>query len=197
MRTLILVFCLALAAMADNLTMPCTVERNGQAPVKVDSKSKLGTEVWQFLTPKGSGQLTLRSGKVWRTFKLDQGKVQVSSSDGQKAAMSIDDATLYMMGELKKIPGADLATCKINERNLGTGLEMYGMDHKGQYPARLSEIVPAYIREIPKCGGKDTYSTTYRVSKGGFELGCQSDHKAEGCPAGFPKYTSEKGLILK
>lgn len=197
MRILTLIFCLALAAGADNLTMPCNVERSGQPPLKVVSKSKLGTEVWKFLTPKGSGELTLRSGKAWRTFKLNGGKVQVTSSDGKPTGMSIDEATLYMMGELKKIPGADLTTCKSNEKNLGTALEMYSVDHQGKYPARMSELVPNYLRELPKCDGKDSYSTTYRPLKNGFEFGCTSDHKAEGCPAGFPKYTSQKGLILK
>ena len=92
-----------------------------------------------------------------------------------------------------------LTACKSNLKNIGTACEMWATDHQGRYPDRLEVLVPDYLRSIPECprAGLDTYSQTYRISRGGLFYGVC-------CGGGFhgnvklkpnhPSYNSVLGL---
>lgn len=86
--------------------------------------------------------------------------------------------------------------CSSNLKNIATALEMYATDHQGRYPAKLSELAPAYLKSIPECpaAGSDSYSATYKHSDKPytFTVACQGDHHGQG--ADLPSYSSETGI---
>ena len=53
--------------------------------------------------------------------------------------------------------------CPSNLKNLATATQMYATDHKGAYPANLSQLVPDYLRELPQCLGGKAVSREARV----------------------------------
>lgn len=98
-------------------------------------------------------------------------------------------------------PGAGEGQCATNMKNLATALEMESTDHQGRYPMGLSDISPqnltsARLEKLPSCpvSGKD-YVYERREQPDGYTITCGADHSGDGLAAGFPYYTSEKGLV--
>ncbi|HEY4003474.1 MAG TPA: hypothetical protein VGO93_31695, partial [Candidatus Xenobia bacterium] len=111
-------------------------------------------------------------------------------------------AAVMMPNVLRARAQAQLVACESNEKHLGIALEMYASEHEGHYPDRLSQLVPAYLKQMPSCpaAGHDSYSATYRhrvKPKEGYSLHCGGhNHQDAAMPVSFPQYTSERGLIL-
>ena len=102
--------------------------------------------------------------------------------------------------------GGPLTACKSNCKNLATALEMYASDNQGQYPPRLSWLIPGrYLNRIPTCPaeGRDTYSASYRVTTraGRFSFCCRGDNHRKSYQGldrdsrNFPAYDSDLGLL--
>lgn len=93
-----------------------------------------------------------------------------------------------------------VSACQSNLKNLATALEMWSSDHRGRYPKRLDQLVPTYLREIPRCpvAHHDTYSHNYRSwsNPDDYILCCTGAHHVAvlGGP-NLPAYTAEAGLI--
>lgn len=90
----------------------------------------------------------------------------------------------------------DIARVKVaqsNLSNIGAGLDLWQKDHGGQYPARLSELEPNYLRQVPKApSGEWVYrrgsdGKSYRVAAAG------QPFQEAGIP-GSLAYSSQGGL---
>ena len=97
-----------------------------------------------------------------------------------------------------------LAACESNLKNIGTALEMWSADHKGQFPHNLSDLTEGenggYLPELPVCpaAGQDTYSVSYKRSPDGkrFTIYCSGEnHIIADILKDKPAFDSEKGLI--
>lgn len=98
------------------------------------------------------------------------------------------------------VPRLTLMACRSNLKNIGTALEMWSVDHHGQYPTSLPQLKPDYFKQIPTCPSvnRDTYSAAYTMTRNPdtYAVGCKgSNHTSEGAPPNFPRYTSTQGLI--
>ena len=107
--------------------------------------------------------------------------------------------------------------CQSNLKNLGTALEMHWCDHQEKYPAKLEDLKPEYLREIPQCinGIKEntTASRFYRKFRGigadgyAYEVSEDRDaytmycvgnnHYTLGVSENYPQYNNISGLIPK
>ena len=93
-----------------------------------------------------------------------------------------------------------LVACASNIMNIKTAVEMYKIDNK-RYPPSLRVLVGKYLRKIPTCpaaGGRDTYSPSYKVYRGGkyFIIYCSGDyHRDAGLPSNYPRYDSRIGKV--
>ncbi|MCD4786179.1 MAG: hypothetical protein K8T10_20345 [Candidatus Eremiobacteraeota bacterium] len=98
--------------------------------------------------------------------------------------------------------------CQSNCKNIGTALEMYSTDNKGEYPDDLEYLVPDYLRAIPTCAsfGDDTYSKSYESkasdetesikNSSAYTFYCSGqNHKAVGVTGNYPQYNSREGLV--
>ena len=92
-------------------------------------------------------------------------------------------AVLMMLSQRtpRPAPNPDPADCEQNKCRIVRALTDYASDHPHEaYPDNLSELVPRYLRSIPKCpqAKADTYSACYHVSceNGYCTLGCSVGH---------------------
>ncbi len=93
--------------------------------------------------------------------------------------------------------------CQSNCKNMGTALELYAKDHKGNFPEKLEMLVPDYLRAIPTCASSRTnkdYIFSYRCSPNhdAYTFYCAGhNHKWVGVGKNYPQYNSREGLIAK
>ena len=94
--------------------------------------------------------------------------------------------------------------CPGNLQNIATACEMFSCDNQGRYPQKLGDLVPKYLKELPKCptAGKDTYSESYVVNNTPhpqlFTMCCSGkNHSKEELGENLPSYNSTAGLVLK
>jgi competence protein ComGC len=107
----------------------------------------------------------------------------------------------YLRG---KQQGSITPTCRHNLKNIGSALELYTIDHEGNYPEKLSDLTPDYVAMIWKCdrAGTDTYSKSYQVFNDprqkihAYTFYCQGEHHCPELEANFPQYTSKNGLTM-
>jgi competence protein ComGC len=92
--------------------------------------------------------------------------------------------------------------CQSYSKNICTALQAYADDNGGQYPAKLKDLIPGYMPNLPVC--KDTkensYESTYTVSTNpdAYTFWCSCGKFRKSIVTGnFPQYTSEKGMIVK
>ena len=93
--------------------------------------------------------------------------------------------------------------CQSNFKNMGTALEYYAEEHKGQYPEKLEMLTPGYIRAIPTCPSAFTnagYINSYHTSSNfeAYTFYCAGNNHA-GVQAGrnYPRYDSISGLTSR
>jgi hypothetical protein len=92
--------------------------------------------------------------------------------------------------------GEKLTICKENLKQLSLSLERYSIDHHGSYPAALSELVPTYLDEIPRCPGGGSYSYQREVRLKTWVLKCRGcAHNGAGLRADFPALYPVKGIV--
>lgn len=109
-------------------------------------------------------------------------------------------ALLAVVGPVRTGCGGMGTACRSNLKNVGTALAMYADDFGGRYPARLSQLVPNYLRTIPTCpsAGEDTYSAAFASTPAAYTVVCAGrNHRAVDLPANYPQYTSESGLVAR
>lgn len=98
-----------------------------------------------------------------------------------------------------------LGACrKSSLHSIAVALEMYSKDFDGQYPAKLSQLQPDYLRQIPMCPENES-SYNYRTGHVGdnrdgrsenyFILNCEHGHSGLGGPVVYPQYDSHNGGI--
>lgn len=90
-----------------------------------------------------------------------------------------------------------LAACRSNLRNIGTALEMYGVDNEGKYPESLDALTPDYLRTLPLCPTDEAQSYHYERGAEGedpYVVNCVG-HQHPTLKPGSPKYSSSEGII--
>ena len=97
-----------------------------------------------------------------------------------------------------------LALCEKNCMEIGTALNNYANAHNGIYPEKLSQLVPNYLKKIPKCPAKfkDTYSKSYKsYNFPGLKYCkfccCGKNHTGNKIPENFPCFNSYNGMVSK
>jgi hypothetical protein len=80
---------------------------------------------------------------------------------------------------------------------LEKALMEYGREHKGLYPAKLSELTPRYIKTIPTCpqAHKDTYSSSYLAinDRPLYFIACEGNNHPG--PPDTPQTLSDPGFL--
>ena len=111
---------------------------------------------------------------------------------------------VLLIPELLKVEAepADSRCCE-NLRRIDEAMEIYRKHHLGKYPEHLEDLVPYYIGKIPKCEKADThlhYINSYTVSEDykSYTINCRcSRHPVTGKRLNYPRYSSDRGLILR
>jgi competence protein ComGC len=90
-------------------------------------------------------------------------------------------------------------SCKSNEKNIATALEMYACDNQGLYPESMGKLVPNYLKLIPNCPAvqHETYSVSYVVATepDAYTFCCQGEnHPMLRRGQNLPSYNSFEGL---
>lgn len=133
--------------------------------------------------------------------------------------ISIPAIVFFLFITMSVPPGVSnhYLSCQSNLKNLGTALEMHTTDHNKKYPAKLEDLKPEYLREIPQCvkgikenstashfyrkfRGIGTGSYVYEVSEDreAFTMYCSGkNHEPFGVPENYPQYNSVSGLMPK
>jgi serine/threonine protein kinase len=114
--------------------------------------------------------------------------------------------------EKQKIETQSVLSCTSNLFEISMALEAYARDHNGDYPPKLENLVPKYLKSIPTCpsAGRDTYSRSYLVreaednssgkktrgkSKSSYLIYCRGDyHKEAGVDQDRPRLEKGKGI---
>lgn len=123
--------------------------------------------------------------------------------------------TAYMYGQLSTArPRAMLRVCEANCKNISTALEMYASDNDTQYPDRMEQITPDYIKHLPACGenGRCSYADSYRtdMEHQNYTFCCKGDNHIIrirvfdipvtgnlGAMPDYPRYSKKSGLIVR
>jgi len=105
-------------------------------------------------------------------------------------------AAILVPNFLKARAQGQLTACRSNLKNLGTALEMYATDSKGEYPKLLKDVSPRYLKGIPTCPStkNDTYSNSYVCSASNFSLCCKGENHRVDRPD-YPSYNAREGLV--
>lgn len=96
----------------------------------------------------------------------------------------------------RRDPGAALAQCSANLKNVGVALEMYSTDNAGRYPASLAALVPDYLQVLPTCpsAGAETFSASYTrvaIPFDAYTVFCRGDnHRDAGLGSNLPQTSS-------
>ncbi|MFP4497422.1 MAG: hypothetical protein ACLFQV_04360 [Vulcanimicrobiota bacterium] len=100
--------------------------------------------------------------------------------------------------EIISYPGSRLRNCRNNLKEISNSIHLYATDHDGKYPESLNLLAPEYMEVLPACPSaeKDTCSSSYSVIGSEFTVFCSGHHhKKAGAPAGYPLYSTRKGLL--
>jgi hypothetical protein len=70
----------------------------------------------------------------------------------------------FWQDKVRREAEAQFDSCRFQVMTTAGKLKDYSDDHNGRYPVSLSELVPDYYRELPKCpaADRDTFSTPYQ-----------------------------------
>jgi len=102
----------------------------------------------------------------------------------------------------------NLSACAGNLRQLSSVLDMWAMDHQGQYPERLEELVSHYVKDekllICPSAGVNTYFAGYKRIPGvggspdTYVLSCHgANHRNQDVPPDFPQFGSDGALKMQ
>ena len=75
-----------------------------------------------------------------------------------------------------------LKQCRVNLQEIAKAVEKYRRDHANVYPAKLVDLTPKYLDEVPTCAAaenRDTYSPSYRASANSYRLCCSGHNHKE------------------
>jgi hypothetical protein len=90
-------------------------------------------------------------------------------------------------------------TCRQNVANIAGAIRAYADSKGGGYPKDLNELIPDYLRAMPKCPSIsfDTYSMSYQATPTSFTIFCKGDHHKIGWLQlhDEPRYDTEEGLV--
>jgi prepilin-type N-terminal cleavage/methylation domain-containing protein len=121
-------------------------------------------------------------------------------------------AAILVPNFLRARAQGQFTACQSNMKNIGTALEMYSVDHQGEYPADLTagtagagdKLMPDYMATLPQCpaASADTYAGAYvqtRVPADAYSFRCTGGNHTTitGTGTEFPQYSSAKGLTVK
>ncbi len=116
---------------------------------------------------------------------------------------------LYAMqaiGQMNTIVGP--LACEQNLRDLSSVVESFALDHQGTPPAKLEDLIPDYLIDVPACPGAGR--PTYQISTGYFApfnneqdpnyyyLNCFGlHHQDHGLSYDFPGYSKTHKIVYK
>ncbi|MGV8124497.1 MAG: hypothetical protein AB2L14_32515 [Candidatus Xenobiia bacterium LiM19] len=142
------------------------------------------------------------------------GEIDISSYIREVAVAQFDKAAeikkaLGLKGKLG-VEGAEqdrevgrLMLCFANLKSISVALEMYAADKRGRYPDSLRKLMPQYLRTMPRyysAKGEFGFNSAYRLANNGksYVLTCnEGAFTGINVPAGYPRYTPEKGIEMK
>lgn len=110
-------------------------------------------------------------------------------------------AAVLVPNFMRARPRGSGTACKSNLKNIGTALEMYATDFKGDYPRLLGGLTPNYLKTIPTCPAVGSVTYLYVGTNAGnhslYTVVCGGlNHEGMGINApNYPQYTSATGLI--
>lgn len=88
-----------------------------------------------------------------------------------------------------------LHLCQKNLESISYAVSGYAAAHGGHPPARLQQLVPRYLSEVPTCpaAGIDTYTGGYIVAGKRYTNYCLGHNHKPLAPANFPRFGAEVG----
>ncbi len=95
-------------------------------------------------------------------------------------------------------PLSQLTGCHSRLKSISTALEAFSVLNNGKYPKSLAQLTPCYLKTIPCCPATrtDTYSMSYFSNGDAYTFFCSGEgHVRAAEPAGYPRYTSQDGLL--
>jgi serine/threonine protein kinase len=89
--------------------------------------------------------------------------------------------------------------CRKNCEDIAKSLTRYAAEHKGNYPAKMEDLVPGYLQKIPRCPSGGNYQASYKSwNIAGLHycrFCCGTNHTTAGFPPGYPAYNSHDGVM--
>ena len=96
--------------------------------------------------------------------------------------------------------------CRSNVFDLANAIGRYADDHHGHCPAKLEDLVPKYLRELPQCPAAKAQMYDYQLKRGTkpgkgvmvdtFTICCKGyNHTRAEIPADYPRYSSIDGVL--
>lgn len=87
-------------------------------------------------------------------------------------------------------------SCEANLRNIFTACEMYNVDHNGIYPSKLEDLIPEYLKNLPKCPSAEKMTYVYNLKNAkDYTIYCSGENHKDiiGDNEG-PRFNYENGL---
>lgn len=133
--------------------------------------------------PAQGGEIVIEKSRFLVTMTTPDGKVKRATPSAFLEAF-----------ERSRAHG-QLTACKSSLKNIGTALEMYSTDYRGNFPSSLGKLTPNYLKTLPSCpaAGLDTYSGSYSVGANSYLVRCSGKNHTT-LERDFPRYSSLKGL---
>jgi hypothetical protein len=145
---------------------------------------------------------------IGRHFTKDETKRASFKINSILTATSISffifTSAYFIPGLLRMRSCGHYTFCLSNLKNIRDALETYKTDHHGNYPEKLSDLVPTHLSSIPHCpaAGKDSYSKTYQVFNDSendihnYTFYCDGRNHKTIISGNFPQYNSRSGLVI-
>lgn len=102
-----------------------------------------------------------------------------------------------------------LTACQSNLKQIAMAMEMHSTDAAGKYPNSLDELIPTYLKTLPKCPAGGSYRAYFGPDAPGNNTGAEpyknyyyvecfgENHTAADVTGDFPAYSGLVGLMTE
>ncbi len=143
-------------------------------------------------------ELVFQTGERWNTSRL----IPILAVLGVALVLG----SILVPNYLRARTRSSFMTCRSNLRNIGTAIEMYSEEHKGEIPTALGHLTPNYLLSLPECPGAGRANYVLSVGKDApmntsgddqyYFIACQGEnHTGVAITGDYPAYSSVDGLI--
>lgn len=148
-----------------------------------------------------------RDGVLSVTTRMESGRDETifwAKKLGDKVGFTPDESQWVSVEEaLERFRGANAFThlfaCQRYLETLGEALDRWAEEHQGRPPARLEDLVPRYLAQLPTCPTAPavSYASTYKLSENKrYTFYCPGNHEEAGVTLTFPAYDGLQGVTL-